>query len=62
MLGIQPASGAGRGRVLEEMLRSTPGDRVVRRQISAQAGGFDAILLVSSIAGRDYVDSGSRRR
>jgi arylsulfatase A-like enzyme len=62
MLGLAAESGEGRGRVLDEMLRSTPGGRLVRRQIQARAGEFGATLLLSTVGAHDYVDSGSRQR
>jgi arylsulfatase A-like enzyme len=62
MLGLAAESGKGRGRVLDEILHSTPGGRLVRRQIQTRAGEFGATLFLSTVDAHDYVDSGSRQR
>jgi arylsulfatase A-like enzyme len=62
MLGIAPSAGPWRGRVLDEMLRATPGERGARRQVTARAGSFAATLFMSTAGTHDYVDSGSRAR
>jgi hypothetical protein len=35
---------------------------VLRRAIDVSAGTYTATLMISSVGGHDYVDSGSRRR
>jgi len=65
VLGIAPPSGEGRGRVLHELLKNSrvsPNQTVSHREIDVSAGAYGATLMVSSVAGHDYVDSGSRRR
>jgi arylsulfatase A-like enzyme len=55
---------AGCGRVLEEALRASPDRRVTtaHRTVDVAAGGYRAWVRLSSVAGHDYVDEGTRRR
>jgi predicted AlkP superfamily pyrophosphatase or phosphodiesterase len=58
------ACAEGCGRVLEESLRETPGRRLtpVRRTLVTASGTYRAGVHISSVAGHDYVDRGSRQR
>lgn len=63
MLGIAPVSGPGRGRVLRELLATAdPPPVATRRTIETRRGAYHATVTVSSVAGHDYLDSGSRVR
>jgi predicted AlkP superfamily pyrophosphatase or phosphodiesterase len=53
----------GRGRVLGELLRDGPpvtSIRTTRRVVRATAGSYRASINVSTVAGYDYIDGGSR--
>jgi predicted AlkP superfamily pyrophosphatase or phosphodiesterase len=52
------------GRVLEEALRASPQRRSAPRQrtVTTASGAYRASIRLSSIAGHDYVDQGSRER
>lgn len=56
--------GAGCGRVLEESLSGSPARpaTAARRTITTSSGPYRAGLRISSVAGHDYVDQGSRER
>jgi predicted AlkP superfamily pyrophosphatase or phosphodiesterase len=65
VLGAGPAPcGADCGRVLEESLRDSPAVPLTpsRRAIVTASGGYRAGVRISSVAGHDYVDQGSRQR
>jgi hypothetical protein len=53
---------SGCGRVLEEALRSSPDRRLTPRQrtVTTASGAYRASVRLSSVAGHDYVDQGSR--
>jgi hypothetical protein len=55
---------AGCGRVLEEALRASPDRRPTPRQrtLTTASGAYRASVRLSSVAGYDYVDQGSRER
>jgi arylsulfatase A-like enzyme len=56
---------AGRGRVLRELLKDGPAVgsvRTTRRVVRAAAGSYRASVNVSTVAGYDYIDSGSREK
>ena len=50
------------GRVLEESLRGSSDGRSTRRTITTESGPYRAQVRISSIAGHDYIDEGSRRK
>lgn len=63
LFGIRTPSGAGRGRVLDELITrdaSTAG--VTRRTMETRVGAYSSTIVISSVSGHDYVDSGSRQR
>ena len=55
---------SGCGRVLEEALRASPDRRLTPRQstVTTASGSYRASVRLSSFAGHDYVDHGSRER
>jgi predicted AlkP superfamily pyrophosphatase or phosphodiesterase len=55
---------SGCGRVLEEALRSSPDGRPARtrRTVTTASGAYRASVRLSSVAGHDYMDQGSRER
>jgi len=66
MLGIErPASTPGHGRVLRELMKDGPSVASVktsRRTIRAEAGSYRSSVEISTVAGYDYIDSGSRQK
>ena len=61
--GIKTPNGPGRGRVLDELIaRDGSIARVARRTMETRVGTFSSTIVISSVAGHDYVDSGSRGR
>ena len=66
VLGIDQARcDEGCGRVLSEALKDGPPAataKASRRVMKTRAGAYRASVEISSIAGHDYVDSGSRQR
>ena len=54
----------GCGRVLQESLRGSPDRKVTptRRTVATTSGAYRAALRISSVAGHDYVDEGSRQK
>jgi predicted AlkP superfamily pyrophosphatase or phosphodiesterase len=65
LIGIEPDAGAGRGRVLRELLSDGPSPEslnVAKRTIRTSAGPYRATLDISTVAGHDYVDGGARQR
>ena len=50
------------GRVLEESLKGSRDRRPTRRMVTTESGPYRAQLRISSVAGHDYVDEGSRQR
>jgi arylsulfatase A-like enzyme len=63
LFGIKPPSGAGRGRVLDELItRAGPATRVTQRTMETRVDAYRATIVISSVSGHDYVDSGSRQR
>jgi len=56
--------GEGCGRVLQESLRGSPDRRATptRRTVTTKSGAYRAALRISSFAGHDYVDEGSRQK
>lgn len=66
LLGVDGAvPGEGRGRVLRELLKDGPAVtsvRTTRRVVRAMAGSYRASVSISTVAGHDYIDSGSRYR
>jgi arylsulfatase A-like enzyme len=63
LFGLTPTTGPGRGRVLDELLtRAGSSARVVRRTVDTQVGGFTSTIVISSVSGHEYLDSGSRKR
>jgi predicted AlkP superfamily pyrophosphatase or phosphodiesterase len=65
VLGIDPSRGGGRGRVLQELLKgrsATAKPAVTRRDLVTSRGAYRATVTISSVAGHDYLDSGSRVR
>jgi len=56
------ACGNGCGRVLQEALKGAPEVRTSHRDVAANAGSYHARIRISSVAGHDYVDEGSRKR
>jgi arylsulfatase A-like enzyme len=55
---------AGCGRVLEEALTASPDRRITaaHRTVTTASGGYRAWVRLSSVAGHDYVDEGTRQR
>ena len=55
---------SGCGRVLEEALGASPDQRLTPRQrtVTTASGAYRASVRLSSVAGHDYVDQGSRKR
>jgi hypothetical protein len=66
LLGIENVScDTGCGRVLRESPKdppSPPAVKVSRRVVRTSKGAYHAAPQISRIAGRDYVDSGSRQQ
>jgi arylsulfatase A-like enzyme len=66
LLGVNGAAPAqGRGRVLRELLKDGPAVtsvRTTRRVVTVAAGSYRASVSISTVAGHDYIDSGSRER
>jgi hypothetical protein len=63
LFGIGTTPGPGRGRVLDELIsRTGSSPRVTRRTLETRDGSYSATIVISSVAGHDYVDSASRRR
>jgi arylsulfatase A-like enzyme len=66
LLGVDgPATGEGRGRVLRELLKDGPPVMSVRttsRVVRVAADSYRASVSISTVAGHDYIDSGSRDR
>ena len=63
LFGIKPSSGSGRGRVLSELVtREGSTARIGRRTMETRAGDYASTIVISTIAGHDYVDSGVGRR
>ena len=65
VLAVEPdRCDSGCGRVLEEALRGSPDRRPTPRQrtVTTASGAYRASLRLSSVAGHDYVDQGSRER
>ena len=63
LFDITPPAGAGRGRVLTELLtRDGSTATLARRTIETRAGAFASTIVISSVAGHDYVDGASRAR
>jgi arylsulfatase A-like enzyme len=52
------------GRVLHESLRRSPDRKLTptRRTVTTKSGAYRAALRISSVAGHDYVDEGSREK
>jgi hypothetical protein len=55
---------SGCGRVLAEALRASPARPPTPRQrtVTTAAGAYRASVRLSSVAGHDYVDQGSREQ
>jgi hypothetical protein len=55
---------SGCGRVLDEALAASPNQRLTpsRRTVTTASGAYRASIQLSSVAGHDYVDQGSRQR
>jgi predicted AlkP superfamily pyrophosphatase or phosphodiesterase len=63
LLGVDgTATGEGRGRVLRELLKDGPPVRTTSRVVRTAAGSYRASVRISTVAGHDYIDSGSRDR
>jgi arylsulfatase A-like enzyme len=63
LFGISTPTEPGRGRVLDELVRRDGSTvRVSRRTIETRAGSFASTIVISSVAGHDYVDRASRSR
>lgn len=66
VLGLDAgAAGTGRGRVLRELLKDGPPPaslKTTRRVLMTSAGEYQASVEISTVAGYDYIDSGSRRQ
>ncbi len=61
LFGISAPTGAGRGRVLSELItRDGSTARVSRRTMETRVGSYSSTIVISSVSGHDYVDSGSR--
>lgn len=67
VLGLETTSAGdhGRGRILRELLREGPlpsSLKTTRRVLRTTAGRYRASVEISSVAGHDYVDGGSRQK
>ena len=57
------AGGGGRGRILRELMKDGPpaaSVKTIKRVVTTSAGSYRASVKISSVEGRDYIDSGSR--
>jgi arylsulfatase A-like enzyme len=63
VLGIRTeATDKNHGRVLQELLCNSSPVASTHRVVKTSAGPFEASLEVSTVAGYDYIDAGSRKR
>ena len=63
IFSIDPPSGPGRGRPLRELLEAGPmPPKPTQRVIAVESNRYRASIRVSSVAGHDYVDEGTRDR
>ena len=63
LLGIDvDKSNAGRGRILREVMKGAAGVTTRKRILKTSAGPYEASVQISTAAGHDYIDTGSRQR
>ena len=63
LLGIDvDESNAGRGRILREVMKGAAAATTKKRILKTSAGSYEASLQISTAAGHDYIDTGSRQR
>jgi len=63
VLGIDHGCAAGCGRALREALKNGPGSvKTSKRVLRASADGYRASVQISTAAGHEYVDTGTRER
>ena len=63
LLGIDvDESNAGRGRILREVMKGAAAATTRKRILKTSAGSYEASLQISTAAGHDYIDTGSRQR